>query len=87
MAKSNSRRLPRFRSLDKLVQFFDTQDFGQYWDEMPEAHFEVDIKRRSHLITIDPELASKITEIARSKKTSSARLINTWLREKSLEQA
>ncbi|HHT9155174.1 MAG TPA: hypothetical protein ACFYD5_05100 [Candidatus Tripitaka sp. YC43] len=46
MEKSKSRTLPHFRSLDELVKFFDTHDLGEYWEEMPKAHFEVDISRR-----------------------------------------
>jgi hypothetical protein len=86
MAKSNSKKLPRFRSLDELVEFFDTHDLGDYLDAMPEAHFEVDIKREVHLVAIDTDIADKLAQIARSKRTSSGRLINSWLREKILEQ-
>lgn len=35
MAKSKSKKPPRWESLDKLVEFFDTHDMGDYWDEMP----------------------------------------------------
>jgi hypothetical protein len=54
---------------------------------MPEVNFEVDIKWRVYLITLDVELANKLTEIARSKQTSSEELVNIWVREKILEQA
>jgi len=87
MRKSKSKNLPSFGSLDELVDFFDTHDLGDFWDEMPEAHFEVDIKKRRHLIAIDAELANKLTKIARSRKTSSQGIINSWLREKMQEQA
>ncbi|MGH7598709.1 MAG: CopG family antitoxin [bacterium] len=87
MAKSKSKRLPRFSSLDELVEFFDTHDMGEYWDEMPEAHFEIDIKKRKHLFAIDADLAEKLTQIAKTKRTPSERLINSWLKEKILEHA
>ena len=87
MAKSKPKTLPHLRSLDKLVRFFDTHDLGEYWDEMPEAHFEVDIKRRTHLFALDAELADKLTEIAKSKQISSDSLINAWLKEKIQEKA
>jgi hypothetical protein len=86
MAKNKSKSLPRFRSLDELVEFFETHDLGEYWNEMPEANFEVDIKRRTHLFALEAELASKLTEIAKSRKISSEALINTWLREKIQER-
>lgn len=85
MAKSKSKNLPRFRSLDELVKFFESHDFGDHLDEMPEVEFEVDIKRKTHLFTIDNELASKLTEIAKAKHISSEALIYEWLREKILE--
>jgi len=49
---------------------------------MPEVDFEVDIKRRKHLVSLDPELSAKVTRIAKAKKTSSETLINSWVREK-----
>ena len=86
MTKSKSEKLPRFRSLDELVKFFETHDLGEYWTDMPEAHFEVDIKRKTHLFAIDTELADKLTEIAKNRETSSEALINAWLKEKIREQ-
>lgn len=86
MIKSKGRKIPRFRSLDKLIKFFETHDMGEYWDEMPEAHFEVNIKKRIHLFSLDAELESKLTEIAKLKHVSSQRLINAWLKEKLQEQ-
>jgi hypothetical protein len=52
---------------------------------MPEAHFDVSIKRRRHLVAIDAEIIAKLDEIAKSKQVSSEALINSWLKEKILE--
>jgi len=54
---------------------------GEYWQEMPEAQFEIDIKKRTHLIAIDEEVADRITTIAKTRKTSSQSLINAWLKD------
>lgn len=86
MAKSKSRPMPKFTSLDKLVEFFDTHDMGEYWNDMPEVHFDIDIKRRTHLFALDDDLAQSVTAIARAKRIPSKTLINEWLREKVLEQ-
>jgi hypothetical protein len=86
MVESEIKRLPNFESLDDMVGFFDNQDWGDYLNQMPEVDFEVDIKRRVYAITLDIELADKLTEIARSKQISSEELVNTWVREKVLEQ-
>ena len=82
MAKSKPKKLPKFRSLDELVDFFEKNDTSDYWDQMPEVHFDIDIKKRTHLIALDEKLADRVTEIARSKKTSSQALINSWIEEK-----
>lgn len=55
---------------------------GEYWDQLPEADFEINLKRRRHLFAIDEEMISDLTKIARSKRLPSEKLINAWLREK-----
>lgn len=82
MDENNSRQLPSFASLDELVEFFDAQDLGEYEESLPEAQFEVDIQRRTHLVAIDEELSSKLTEIAEREHTPAESLVNDWLREK-----
>ena len=87
MVESETKSLPNFESIDEMVEFFDNQDLGDYLDQMPEVEFEVDIKRRVYMVTLDIKLADKLTEIARSKQISSEELVNTWIREKVLEEA
>jgi hypothetical protein len=82
MARNKIKKIPRFKSLDALVEFFDNHDLGEYWDEMPEVQFDVDIKKKRHLFALDDKLADRLTKIAKTKKTSSSALINSWLREK-----
>lgn len=86
MVESNSKHIPKFSSIDQLVEFFETHDLGEYWDQMPEAHFDIDIKRRTHIFAIDEDLADRLTEVAKAKRIPSETLINVWLREKLLEQ-
>ena len=82
MARGKSKPFPKLGSVNKLVEFFDRHDMGEYWDQFPKAEFEVNIKSRKHLVAIDEKIIPKLNEIAKSKKVSSAKLINTWLREK-----
>lgn len=82
MAKSKSKTLPPSKSITELEDFFETHDMGDYWDQMPEAHFDVNIKRRKHLVALEEDIVAKVTEIAKVKKVSSEALINTWLKEK-----
>ena len=86
MAESSSHNLPPHTSLDELVEFFDEHDMGDHLEQMPEAHFDVTINRRTHLIAIDEELADKLDEIAKVKQIPAAALVNAWLKEKILSQ-
>ena len=82
MAKSKTKALPASKSINDLIDFFDTHDMGEYWEQMPEAHFDVNIKKKKHLIALEEDVAAKVTEIARAKRISSEALINAWLKEK-----
>ncbi len=86
MAKSKATPLPEFDSTAELVDFFETHDMGDYWEQMPEADFEIKLKHRKHLIALEEDVVMKVTRIAKAKKVSSEALINTWLKEK-LQQA
>jgi hypothetical protein len=81
MAKSKSKKLSKFESLDKLVEFLEAHDTSEYWDQMPEVHFDIDVKKRTHLVALNEDLANEVTEGAKSKKTSSEALINSWIKE------
>ena len=85
MAESKSQSLPQWRSLDELVDYFNTHDMGKYLEKMPEVKMEVDIKRKRHLVAIDDDTLAKINEAAKRKSVSSEELINMWLRDKLLE--
>ena len=82
MEKNKVKTLPRSKSIKELIDFFETHDMGDYWEEMPEAHFEVNIKKRKHLVALEEDIVGKLTEIAKSKKVSSESLINAWLKDK-----
>ena len=86
MKKNENKSMPQFNSLDELVDFFDTHDIGEFCDQMPEADFEVDIKKRKYLFALDAEVAKKLTEIAKLKQITSEALANIWLVEKIREQ-
>jgi hypothetical protein len=87
MAKSKSKSLPKFQSFGKLVEFFDTQDMGDYLGSMPEVDFDIHIKKRTHVIAIEEDVANQLNELAKSKHIRSQTLVDKWLREKIAEQA
>lgn len=82
MPENDSQRLPSFASLDELVEFVDTHDMGEYEKDLPEVHFEINIKRKTHLVAIDEETNNRLTEIAEQEQTPAESLVNSWLKEK-----
>ena len=85
MAKNKAEALPKFESVDVLVDFFDTHDLGNYLDQMPEVQFDVDLQRKERLFALDADISDKLIEVARAKNIPAEILINTWLRAKLLE--
>jgi hypothetical protein len=80
-------KMSEFESVEDLVEYFDTHDMGQHFDEMPEVHFDVDIQRRSFLVAVDKELMKKLVEVAKARHTSTEQLVNSWLEEKATQAA
>ncbi len=56
MSENKSLTLPKFTSLDGLVDFLDTHDLGDYLDQLPEAHFDVTLPKTTQLILVDEEM-------------------------------
>lgn len=82
MSSTNPKSLPRRRSIDELVDYFETHDMGEHFDQMPETQFDVEIKSRKHLVVIDEEVFSTLAEIAKKEGVSTDELIDTWLKER-----
>jgi hypothetical protein len=82
MSKNRLRKRGVSSSLGGIIKCFEENDLGERLAQSPEVIFDVDIKRRKHLVSLDPDLSAKITRIAKAKKTSSESLINSWVREK-----
>lgn len=80
--RKNDNAFPHFSSIDELVAYVDAHDVGDELDAMPEAHFDVELRTREHVVTLDGDLAEQIEKIADMEHVPSQRLINTWLRER-----
>jgi hypothetical protein len=49
--KKQAKPFPQLNLVDELVEFFDN-DIGDYWDRLPKADFEINIRIRKHLVVI-----------------------------------
>ena len=82
MAENDSQKLPSFASLDELVEFFDSRDMGEYEEDLPEAHLDIELRKKTHLVAIDEETNNRLTETAEQEQTPAESLVNSWLKEK-----
>jgi hypothetical protein len=85
MPKSKAKRKPipkHFASIDAAADFWDKYDLADYLDATKVVEFEANIEKRVFLTALEPELAKKLTDIARKQGITTETLINVWLAEK-----
>ena len=71
-----------FKTIEEAAEFWDTHDSTDYEEYMKDVEFEVDIKRRTYLISLDSELYHKVRAIARRRGVPAEKLVNLWIEEK-----
>jgi len=71
-----------FDSLEQAADFWDTHDSAEYGDYLTDVEFEVDVKKRTYLISLDGELYRKVHAIARERGVAPETLVNRWIEEK-----
>ncbi len=84
MAEDNGREaIPdRFDSLREAADFWDNHDVAAYDDQTREVHFDVDLRKRTFLTALEPDLAKRVAAYAHQRGVSTETLINIWLTEK-----
>ena len=50
---------------------------GDHWAQMPEAHFEVSLEKKTYLVAVDEEVMRSLTETARQRQTATEVLVNS----------
>jgi hypothetical protein len=82
MAGSKREPIPKhFSTLEEAGEFWDTHDLGEYWDQTEEVAVTFHLKRKRHLLAIDPKLAQSLQTVATARGISSETMANLWLRE------
>lgn len=79
MAENKQNPLPSFSSTQKLVDFFDEQDLGDY--DLPEVQFDVDIQRRQHFVAVNEQLMDRLVGAAKARRVSVEELVDVLLSE------
>lgn len=84
MTKSKT---PDFKSLEEAAEYWDTHSFADHLEETEPVEIEVCLDKRRILLEIDHDLSEKLKKIAKKKKQSYDKLINSWVREKIIQEA
>lgn len=85
MARNKSERDPlpgQFKTIDELVEFWDTHDTEDYPEAWREVQFDVRIKQRKYPhIILEPGLAQELEQRARRQHVSLNELVNELLKQ------
>ncbi len=79
-------KLPEFKTEEEFIEFFETHDLADYWDEFEEVHdIEIAIPRpsdKSVAVRLYPDLLDEIKKVAKRKGVSYQVLVQQWLTER-----
>ncbi len=59
--------IPTGGTVQEMIEFFDTHDMGDQWDDLPDAQFDVDIETKRHMVEIDKEILFRTCQIPIAK--------------------
>lgn len=75
--------LPRhFASIEEAAEFWDTHDTVDYEQFMRDVEFEVDLKPRTHLVTIEGRVYDRVRAVAKKRRVPIDKLVSRWIEEK-----
>ncbi len=77
---TENKSFPAFDSTQELVDFFDSNDTGDF--DLPEVEFEFAPQTREFLLPVDEALMLKIIHSAQERGVSTQDLVRGWLEEK-----
>ena len=67
---------------DEMVEYFETHDLGEMWEQTRPAEFNTKNATFSYYFRIEKSLAQRIYEVAKQHGVSSETLLNLWVQEK-----
>jgi len=84
MPKSKRKPVPlpeRFEDEKAADEFWETHSIADYWDEMEEAHFEIEIDEMPKAVALEYPVARQLSEISRQENKPIDVLVNLFLKE------
>ena len=71
-----------FNSIEEAAEFWDTHSTADYEEYFKEVDCQFDIKKRTHLISVDGALYDEVRAIAKKKRIPADKLVSRWIKEK-----
>ncbi len=69
-------------TIEEAAEFWDTHSTADYEEYFKEVDCQFDIKKRTHLISIDGAVYDRIRAIAKKKRIPADKLVSRWIKEK-----
>jgi predicted DNA binding CopG/RHH family protein len=75
--------IPTMDSYEQIGEFWDTHSLADYWDQTEPAEFELSPKaRRRYLVAVDPDLLTRIQQLAQRRGLTTESLVNLLLEQR-----
>ena len=71
-----------FGSLEEAGEFWDTHDSGDYEEYFHDVDCKFDIKKRTHLVSLEGSLYDEVRAIAKKRRIPADKLVSRWIKEK-----
>ena len=71
-----------FDTLEEVAEFWGNHDSGDYEEYFRDVECKFDIKKKSHLISMDDALYKEVRAVARKKRVPAEKLVTRWIKEK-----
>jgi hypothetical protein len=85
MGKSKT-SISKVSSYKEIGEFWDEHDLTDFWNQTKPAKFDVDIRSEQSYFLLEQDIAEDIYKIAHDKGICIETLINSWIKEKIIEQ-
>ena len=89
--KKGPKRLPKFKTPEEEIRFFETHDMAPYWDQLEDVDEVIELapalerrirermKKRMVAIRLEEWQLHRAKEIARQKRVPYQRLLREWI--------
>ena len=80
-------KIPDFKTLEEAADYWDTHSFADHLGDTEPVEIEVCLDKRRIFLEIDTDISEKLKKIAQKKGQSYDKLINSWIREKIVQES